>query len=537
MFRCVLSNTLPKLPAISSINGTDLYQYATRLQSEHAINAINRNLMELCNNRKLSVAIKEMDAILEHNATKLNSNTLNLLLTGCQNERCSISALKVWSKLVVTHHVIPNLISYRIAITLIGKDANLKHQTYVYQLIKDLKTVSSTSSTPLTHNEWWTIINCYRLYGDGANMLKEYNHLLSSHSGPKLNSKYILSSLFEGLINSGQPYHVESIWNDIIHKYAYTHHQLKRLFDSKALQSLVFCVGQSGNKVSDHFLCGVWRLLVHELEIKPEISCYCLATFVLSKSKDDSSLQLCHKLLMDLNGNKERLELLKLNKNAIFFRQILRSYGNLNQFDAMWSFYNRIKRNNHDDIIAVNVLASTESRLNIVQTRVLDHIIRKYVDLNGVSVHDLIGFYRLADRCKDQSMKGEIWDVLSNKPENIKTNVICTFDMNGREYIIENGYKKGCEFKSVTLVEKLIKEMDYTMDTLCALELPDEKSRERHLKSHSEKKALAIALQHGANHEEIKINVSMRMCVDCHKFFACVSKHYNRQIHCRDPRG
>ena len=90
------------------------------------------------------------------------------------------------------------------------------------------------------------------------------------------------------------------------------------------------------------------------------------------------------------------------------------------------------------------------------------------------------------------------------------------------------------EFKSMRLMEKLLKEINYKINTNHALELADDESRKTHLKSHSEKKALAILLEH--DQHNIEIRVSMRMCGDCIEFFKIVSQYYQRDITCIDPK-
>ena len=51
---------------------------------------------------------------------------------------------------------------------------------------------------------------------------------------------------------------------------------------------------------------------------------------------------------------------------------------------------------------------------------------------------------------------------------------------------------------------------------------------------HAEKKALAFLLRGDA--ESIRIFVSLRMCRDCHAFFAAVSRrHAQLEIECVDP--
>merc|ERR1712025_78291 len=92
----------------------------------------------------------------------------------------------------------------------------------------------------------------------------------------------------------------------------------------------------------------------------------------------------------------------------------------------------------------------------------------------------------------------------------------------------------GCFFESHDKIDRLMKEVDFKINTKICPELPSEIAREKHLKSHSEKKALAILLN--SNERNIKIKVARKMCADCHNFFCQISKKYNeRSIECVDP--
>ena len=82
-----------------------------------------------------------------------------------------------------------------------------------------------------------------------------------------------------------------------------------------------------------------------------------------------------------------------------------------------------------------------------------------------------------------------------------------------------------------------MQEIGYKINTEIAPELPSEIAKRKHLKSHSEKKALAVLLKQKGT-KNIKIKVFMRMCQDCHQFFCAVSKKYSEHdIQCVDPKG
>eukprot|EP01083_Nonionella_stella_P309395 1095640_1 len=66
----------------------------------------------------------------------------------------------------------------------------------------------------------------------------------------------------------------------------------------------------------------------------------------------------------------------------------------------------------------------------------------------------------------------------------------------------------------------------------------NKKSRELHLKYHAEKKALAVLLQNGYDHEaNLSVAISLKICKDCHQFFGAMSRFYGRTITCYDTNG
>merc|ERR1712129_4748 len=153
----------------------------------------------------------------------------------------------------------------------------------------------------------------------------------------------------------------------------------------------------------------------------------------------------------------------------------------------------------------------------------------------------LISFHRVAIHCDNERMQQKIWKILELSQDKIKTNVNSHFEIDGRTHSISTGYDVGgCRFDSHDKVSALIQEIHYQIDTSICPELKSEFARQKHLKSHSEKKALAVLLKEKRSTQDntIKIKVDMKMCSDCHQFFAAVSKVYRQyDIQCVDPKG
>ena len=105
---------------------------------------------------------------------------------------------------------------------------------------------------------------------------------------------------------------------------------------------------------------------------------------------------------------------------------------------------------------------------------------------------------------------------------------------------LQNGIDHDCTFHSLNKLNILFKQTGYIMDkSVCNGSLTNKKTKELHFKYHAEKKALAVLLTTNTNNDNhnLCITISMRMCRDCHNFFAKMSGHLNKTIECVDVNG
>ena len=108
----------------------------------------------------------------------------------------------------------------------------------------------------------------------------------------------------------------------------------------------------------------------------------------------------------------------------------------------------------------------------------------------------MTGLYRAAFKCEDYQIVIEI-DELVNIEYNdndINDNIVAYFELNGKQWILQNGLDNECKFDSNEKVDRLVKEIGYIFDESVGNEIPNKKARELHLKYHTEKKTLAILL-------------------------------------------
>ena len=82
--------------------------------------------------------------------------------------------------------------------------------------MQEMKGINNRSEKQaMTSQEWFAIINSLSILGDIDAMINEHNSMISC--GVELNP-YILTSIFEGIINNAKSKYLEIIWNDLINR-------------------------------------------------------------------------------------------------------------------------------------------------------------------------------------------------------------------------------------------------------------------------------------------------------------------------------
>ena len=426
--------------------------------------------------------------------------------------------------------------SFREAILSVNKNQNTDCKDFViYALIKEFK---QRHIAQFGENEWLAVIDGYGLIADTDSMMNEYENM--STAGEMIPSCHILVTLLQHLLKHGEPQRVETVWNHIIDK------QMDIAFNSMALQSFVLCIDRSRHYHKKDFLKKLWNLVVFDHSVEPNLHCFCLAILAFSKYDDLDNQTMAKQLLLQLESDESLLSMMATN--PLSFMQILTAYGNIGHLDKMWTFYlehiDSLKNNKRCQMIVALMLLSSKQTDSDRLNQILNVLDEQFDFNKHFSADQLISFHRVAIKCKNERMQQNIWNVLQGKEFKIKTNVLSTFVLNGREHSISTGYDVGgCPFDSHQKVDAMMKPMTkYKIDTSICPELKLEIAKQRHLKSHSEKKALAVLLSHKLKYNEpdknIKIKVSMRMCSDCHSFFEHASREYPQfEILCVDPKG
>ena len=421
-----------------------------------------------------------------------------------------------------------NMHSFKAVMLRVYRSENAQNEEVISKLIASLSTEQIQ-----TESEYFALIDAFGVLKETTAMMSEYEKLLSS-SVRQTNDT--LCCLLFHLIRHGEPQNVQIISERILKN------EMSVRLNSLSLQSLILCINRSKSFHSNDALLKLWNCAMNKHKISPNLHCFCLAILSFSKYSDDENQKMAKHLLSTLESDEGIKSLLA--SNDLQFIQILNSYGNTGQFDKMWTFYNEFIRkwkSGKHQIEALMTLISVQVPMDLL-AEILRAMSNNFDFSKSFSVDQLIVIHRNAIKSNDKRMEEQIWRILQQKDQNekIKTNVFSHFELNGEWQSISTGYEiGGCPLDSHQKVNVLMKEIGFCVNTSVCHELPDEIAKIKHLKSHSEKKALAVLLKDKSaqKKKKIKIKVSMKMCADCHSFFAQVSKKYTAHtIECVDPK-
>ena len=404
-----------------------------------------------------------------------------------------------------------------------------KHRKFGYELIEEIRTRFADILSP---KEWNIMIRFERMHGDinGIDGIKQmYDEMVSN--GVRL-SRFTFHNLLCCSIDR-DPEYAQILWNDIIAHHDQNEHEMKQIFDFRTLRTLMLCIDKmTENDKKYEFLCSVWSAL--ENMNFYDLYCFCLAMFMLSKHPKNGFCEKVEEMLSILLNDEEMRDALRESQHSNEFRFVLMSYSNQRLLDEMWSFYKSIGCKYYHFVILMQIVSGMDMERKLLMMR--QHMMMDDELVNDTNL--IKHFHRTSIECKDERMQNDLWRIMRDRHSecvHVNVNVMARFTLKGKEHSIGTGYK-GDDFKSMQKVQGMIKKMKYKINTLYAAELKDEESRETHLQSHAEKKALAVLLHHQCDQEPITVRVSMRMCGDCIGFFQAVSRHYNKKLLCIDTK-
>jgi len=276
------------------------------------------------------------------------------------------------------------------------------------------------------------------------------------------------------------------------------------------------------------------QFAVNEAGIAISVKTHCIAALTLSKyGKNCREYQLFRQLISDCKMMS------KIEKNSIFFRQILRAFANLKLFDEAWQFYEEKVGQNEHDLAALILICEFEQRTDKL-LQILDIIRRHFCfeELSRLDLYLLVALHRIAIQFPESIFCNELRQQLdAHLNGQINENIVAKFELFGTQWLIANGADSECRFASMDKTDQIIKQSEYEFDCHVNNEIPNEIARQMHLKYHAEKKALSVLLFEQKQAKVHKISVSIPMCRDCHNFFAKMSNFYECEIECVDPSG
>ena len=218
------------------------------------------------------------------------------------------------------------------------------------------------------------------------------------------------------------------------------------------------------------------------------------------------------------------------DNNGIYLNHILTAYGNLKEFDKMWFIYDKMI-NKYKIIPSVSTLSIlTRFEKRIEWKKIALKQIEKYIgnDFSRLTYRQAKGFYRTAVECNQSDVVNKLSKILQQNTDAVE--VCAKTYLKGKLIVFDRSYDKSGQ------TENFIKESNYSIDISQFPEISPKLAYLR-LVNHCEKKALAFLVNKCQSVSKIDIQVTLRMCKDCHAFFCHISRQYpNITISCRDPQ-
>ena len=474
-------------------------------------------LYNLCKNGKLK------QALILNNKMKKNNYTLCSLLKCCINCNKSYLYKNIWNIFILKYKILPNHKSYIIACLAASKCNDINGFNKIYLSFPYLLKLK------MNINEYNQFITSLGNIGYINLMLYEYKNM------KKLKHIKINDYTYSNLINL-------SIKNYNFNLFLFIINEIRNNKNKNFIINIYVFTNIINGFVKFgkiNYIPLIWNefIIKYNININNNISLYTITIVSISVSISISVKNkiFINKLLNEIKSNKYLFKSMKI----INWHQIITTFGKIKDYDKMWNEYNNMikygKEENNKikpNIETFIILSSFEKRKKY-QLKILNQL-KKYIknEWNKLNIIQLKKFYRIAIECNHIEIKENIWNILNNH-NNYHINVLSTFIYNNKQYIMNNlFYNESKQILKIT--DNLIKNINHKINISLFPEFSNKNIAYKAICYHSEKKSLAFLIN--KNIDNIKINVNLKMCKDCHIFFCKVSKYYkNKKIICIDP--
>ena len=479
------------------------WNYGTMMMNDNKIrNTYSRELIKLGNEGKYYACMRLLDE-MKLKCIELNNYTVSALLTACIKGKMPNKYESIWNDIINGYNVKPNHLSYLLAIKAASQ---CRHGTKVKELVFHIK---NECGNDLKQKHWNEIIHAFSLFKDINEVLNVYNSMRNNNfRGDKYTVSIILNTFIKCNEFSKFEYFLMELMNDnYCIEYCIDHHSIAVIFDG---------IVKSGNS---KLITQIWnKISAYQRRFNLDINSYGVGIVACYQSNNIELLNTFVNQIKSCN--------LTNNMTHLCWHQILTGYGSLQQYSKMWDEYYYFKQYLSPNITTFNIICNFEPNMDIKNKAITES--RKYIsNWNDHSYIDLKGFYRICSETNNTYLANTIWNIMESKKEITQVNA----NYNGMN---TNNLYKTEQTNILKLTKELIKKVGHTIDTSIHPEISHLKAYKL-LSFHAEKKALSYLIHKNIN--DIQINVDMRMCSDCHKFFRLVSQYYpDKIITCIDPK-
>ena len=511
---------------------------ADRLQYE-------KRLWKLSKKGDIDTSFRILNEMIAENI-ELTHYALSSMLHSCINNNVEIGQYeKVWTQFVTDQRVEPDIGCYNLLI----KAASQCQDSY--NLNRYGNEMKTKFPFEMNTRKWNGLIAAFARLNDINAMFNEYHAMKRANISPDCYTMSILiNAVLKGIVfifMSGEITRKFRSHNCYIntHKLAANFNRfdelLTEIMDSKLIDVYVFGGILDGliknGKATE--VEAIWDKIIIEYGIKPNILCY---SFAIMASYQSDKYAMFESLIDELKSRNYADPDFKIDKFC--WQQILTGHGHFGEFDKMWDEYYNMIENRHNkkaDIGSLSILTTFEKR-NEYLHKALNEVIKYVEEFDGwdaMKYDRKKHFYRIACIADHFELQSILWPLLESTDDVVQ--VYATFDHDGEHFVLNNTYGDDADIYR-EYAHKLIEKVGYEVDACKHPEirtlndnydLSDDYAKQM-LSYHAEKRALGYLIE--TESKDIEINVSMRMCYDCHRFFCAVSKyHPDKCIICIDP--
>ena len=377
--------------------------------------------------------------------------------------------------------------------------------------------------------EWNRLIEAHFKLRDTATAMREFEAMKSQNIAASAHS---ISIVLDGLTKNGAFDEFERFLSGEVLS-AECAALSKLASNDTVLTNIVHGLSRSGlARTID--VARLWRSLCRRRRTEPNLNALSVAIVAAAQSKNERFLFELTESVATRFGDAVTVN------GGLLWNQMLCAFLAVDRADKAWTLFEEFERG--AELCAVlKVLATLCSNANAnananLEGRALSEAKRRSDEWTSAALCESFAkaFYRSALRMGDADSASRLRQRMATEwPFSLRAkSVRARFECDGVRFCFRNG-----DGAHSDLVDAMCDRVGFESDAAQCPELSEETASRRWIRAHAEKRALCFCLRSKKQRERVEIDVDLRMCTDCHRFFKAVSAHFPETlIVCTDPR-